>query len=172
MTRDRGGIRPLFDPIDPAASSVPTISEAEFANALDEVAGALAPPPDVPADEPFAARVVHAATRPVTQSEGSIVADMLRWLAVQPQCLARKVHQTGVTGSGEPDLDICWRGRAVKIEVKRPGQRPTRVQVRRLLQWRDAGALVAWVTSLDDLRAVLSHADDYSYVPDLETSGP
>ncbi len=164
------GPRPLFTPApDPLAEPL-----AEIAADLTAPPAPAPEIPDIPDDEPlapFSDRVRAAHTQPTTRSETSIVAEMLAWVAVQPGAHGRKVHSSGVTGSGEPDLLICWRGRMVVVEVKRPGERPTRVQLRRLLIWQDAGALVGWATGLEDLRSILAHADDWSYRQDLTTPG-
>ena len=34
--------------------------------------------------------------------------------------------------AGDPDIDACLRGRSVQLEVKRPGEKPTPLQVKRL----------------------------------------
>lgn len=57
--------------------------------------------------------------------------------------------------AGDPDIDACIRGRSVQLEVKRPGERPTALQARRLEEWRRAGAIVAVVHSVAEVRAVL-----------------
>lgn len=44
--------------------------------------------------------------------------------------------------AGTPDLVGCIDGRAVLIEVKRPGGTLSRIQEHRISEWRDAGALV------------------------------
>jgi len=44
--------------------------------------------------------------------------------------------------AGDPDIDACLRGRSVQLEVKRPGEKPTPLQVKRLEDaagWRDRG---------------------------------
>lgn len=164
------GPRPLFEP-DPPAGPLAQVAEPAPLTVTDGPGRAAFELPDIPPDEPFAGRVHKVRAGPVTVAESTIVEELLRWLAVQPRVHARKVHQTAVTGSGEPDLDICWRGRAVKIEVKRVGETPTRVQLRRLLTWREAGALAGWVTSLDDLRRILEHVDDRDWRADLTVPG-
>jgi len=74
---------------------------------------------------------------------------------------ARKVHGNAYS-SGEPDIDACVRGRAVKVEVKVPGRKPTAQQLARL---RRAG----WVTSLSELVELLDHLDDLDWQnPQLE----
>lgn len=164
------GPRPLFAPLDPLTAPLHEVADALLPTVHEPL-----PAPELPEveddDEPFAARVRATRTAPSTSSEATIVEEMLGWLNVQPGVHARKVHQSAVTGSGEPDLMICWRGRMVLIEVKTPDKRPTRVQLRRMLTWQEAGALVGWATSMDDLRAIVAHAQEPAYRPDLDTPG-
>ena len=48
------------------------------------------------------------------------------------------------SGEGEPDLVCCQNGRTVVIEVKQPGKKPTPLQMQRLREWANAGALALW----------------------------
>ena len=57
--------------------------------------------------------------------------------------------------AGEPDIDACLRGRSVQLEVKRPGEKATPLQLKRLEQWRQAGALTAVVTSVEEVKTLL-----------------
>lgn len=66
---------------------------------------------------------------------------------------AEKIHGSPYQRAGLPDVDCVYRGRAVKLEVKRPGERPTRVQLRVLGELQAAGAVTAVVTS--DVEALL-----------------
>ncbi len=129
----------------------------------------MRPYEDVPLDEvddTFSARVATAGRAiadgvPRSRPESAIVAGLLEWLNSHEQCHARKVHQTAVTGGGEPDIDAVIRGRAVKIEVKRPGAPPPRAaQMHSLRCWQRAGALVGWVTCLAELVEIVGHLDD------------
>jgi hypothetical protein len=56
---------------------------------------------------------------------------------------------------GDPDLYFCWKGRHVEVELKRPGEKPTKVQQWRLHEWGEAGALCALVSSLAEFRLLL-----------------
>jgi hypothetical protein len=118
-------------------------------------------------DEPFEAKIERARYRPASQSEGSLTEEVLRELNTRPGVLARKVHQAALSGSGEPDLDICAHGRCVKIELKVAGgsrkTAPTPKQHRRLLQWQQAGALVGWATSMREVDEILLRLDDPTY---------
>ena len=88
-------------------------------------------------------------------NESAIVKAILAYLNALPECLARKRWGGGMGVAGEPDIDACLRGRSVQLEVKRPGQKPTPLQLKRLEQWRQAGALVAVVSSVEDVKALL-----------------
>ncbi len=89
--------------------------------------------------------------------EKSITAAVLRYLKDLPNCHAHKVHGGPYGESGEPDIDACIRGRAVKIEVKRPisSSKLPAGQQRALERWRYAGALAFVARSVSDVREVL-----------------
>ena len=87
-------------------------------------------------------------------SERAIVKAVLAYLNSLPGCLARKRWGGGMGVAGDPDIDACIRGRSVQLEVKRPGEKPTLLQFRRLEEWRQAGALVCVVTSVAEVRTL------------------
>jgi Holliday junction resolvase len=60
--------------------------------------------------------------------------------------LVRKIVMCG--DSGWPDLEAFRNGKCVHIEVKRPGQKPTALQLYKMQQLRDNGieAMVAYST--------------------------
>jgi CBS domain-containing protein len=91
-------------------------------------------------------------------TERAIVKAILAYLNGLPGCLARKRWGGGMGVAGDPDIDACVRGRSVQLEVKRPGEKPTALQVGRLEEWRQAGALVGVVTEVEEVRAVLRSA--------------
>lgn len=77
-------------------------------------------------------------------------------------CLIRKRHGTVFAVRGDPDLygvlpltHPVWPGRHFELEVKRPGERPTPLQITRLSEWEKAGALVGVVTSVEEAMTVL-----------------
>jgi hypothetical protein len=92
------------------------------------------------------------------KNESAIVKAILVYLNSLPGCLARKRWGGGMGVAGEPDIDACLRGRSLQLEVKRLGQKPTPLQVKRLDQWRHAGALVGVVTSVEEVKALLGSA--------------
>ena len=93
--------------------------------------------------------------------ESAIVKAILAYLNKLPQCLARKRWGGGMGVAGEPDIDACLRGRSLQLEVKRPGQRPTLLQLKRMEEWREAGAIVGIVTSVAEVKALLGREIDY-----------
>ena len=52
---------------------------------------------------------------------------------------------------GDPDIDACIRGRSVQIEVKRPGERPTLLQLKRIEEWRRRQSLLRTLRRRPDL---------------------
>jgi len=88
-------------------------------------------------------------------SEAAIVKAILRYLNSLPCCLARKRWGGGMGVAGEPDIDACLRGLSLQLEVKRPGEKATPLQLKRLEQWRQAGALTAVVTSVEEVKTLL-----------------
>ena len=95
----------------------------------------------------------------MTSRESSIVDGILRWLNQQPKTLARKRHGGMYGVAGEPDIDACVKGRSVQIEVKRPGEKPTPLQERRLAEWQAAGAITMVATSRGDVERGLAAAE-------------
>jgi hypothetical protein len=92
-------------------------------------------------------------------TERAIVKAILAYLNGLPGCLARKRWGGGMGVAGDPDIDACVRGRSVQLEVKRSGERPTPLQLKRLDEWRQAGALVAVVSSVEDVKSLLTEVD-------------
>ncbi|MCZ2150871.1 MAG: VRR-NUC domain-containing protein [Bryobacterales bacterium] len=90
-------------------------------------------------------------------SEKAIVKSILAYLNGLPGCLARKRWGGGMGVAGDPDIDACLCGRSLQLEVKRPGERPTPLQLKRLEEWRRAGAVVGVVTSVAATRALLEN---------------
>lgn len=45
------------------------------------------------------------------------------------------------------------------IEVKRPGEEPTKLQKHRLMQWAEVGAVVAVAERVDDVKKMIARLD-------------
>jgi hypothetical protein len=90
-------------------------------------------------------------------SERAIVRSILAYLNSLPGCLARKRWGGGMGVAGEPDIDACFHGRSVQLEVKRPGETPTPLQLKRLAEWRRAGAVAGVAHSVGEVREILEN---------------
>lgn len=68
---------------------------------------------------------------------------------------AGKLHTNAYGIAGMPDVMAIRRGHVAFLEVKQPGQEPTKVQAHRMRQLAEAGASVTWVTSAGEALAFL-----------------
>lgn len=81
-------------------------------------------------------------------------------------------HQTMYGTRGTPDLIGCINGRMVVIEVKRTDvDPPGPEQIGRLRKWQEVGALAGWVRSVEHLRQILDHLDDFGWRNDFAVPG-
>ena len=86
--------------------------------------------------------------------ESSIVARILKWLNSQPGAYAFKVHG-GRWGGGQPDIVGSFKGRALALEIKRPGYEATALQLATLKKWEQAGAVAVVAYSLEGVKEIL-----------------
>jgi len=91
-------------------------------------------------------------------SEKAIVRAVLAYLNALPGCVARKRWGGGMGVAGDPDITGCIRGQHFEFEVKRPAEKPTALQARRLEEWRGAGAIAGVVENVDQARELLARA--------------
>ena len=99
--------------------------------------------------------------RPAPRSEIVIVdACIGHIISAYERSHARKVHGSRFQQAGEPDIDAAINGRAVKVEVKMPGEVPTPIQYAAMRRWERAGALAGWCTSTRELELLLGHLED------------
>jgi len=68
-----------------------------------------------------------------------------------------KFHGNAFSMSGVPDVLAIKDGRACWLECKRPGEKPTPIQLLRIKELREAGCPVAVVTSADEARTFLEN---------------
>lgn len=91
----------------------------------------------------------------MTARESAIVNRILRNAKRIHGLTIRKRHGSASSTAGDPDLYGCYQGRHFEFEAKRPGERPTALQLARLEEWRAAGALTGWGTSWEDFCVIL-----------------
>ena len=87
--------------------------------------------------------------------ESEITRAILAALNARAGVRAVKLHGSPYGRAGTPDVLAVTRGRAVFLEVKRPGNTPTPLQNHELQQWALAGAAAAVVHSKDEAVAVI-----------------
>jgi hypothetical protein len=62
--------------------------------------------------------------------------------------------------SGEPDIDCCYRGRTLKLEVKRPGgPGPTPLQIAVLSEWEKACASTHTIRTVEEVKEIIALLD-------------
>lgn len=98
------------------------------------------------------------------RSEKTIVDACMNYIEDMPRGHCRKVHGSRYQDAGEPDIDACVDCRCVKVEVKMPGEVPTPIQYAAMRKWERAGALVGWVTSVQELELLLTHRGDPDWI--------
>lgn len=87
--------------------------------------------------------------------ETAITNQIKKYLEAAPGCVVRKRHGTAWGVAGDPDLYGALNGRHFELEVKREGNPPTALQVKRGAEWVAAGAIYGVVHSLAEARGVL-----------------
>lgn len=90
-------------------------------------------------------------------TEISIVNAILRKLNELPETYARKMHGSAYA-RGWPDIVGSHRGRALMLEVKRPGKALSKLQAAELKRWAAAGAITGRVTSWEETKEIICQA--------------
>lgn len=89
-------------------------------------------------------------------SEKSIVNSILKYLKAQPGCFVWKEHGGQYGTAGIPDIICCKDGQFFAFEVKRPGNKPTKLQNETIKDIRAAGGRAFVVYSLEDVKEAIS----------------
>jgi hypothetical protein len=87
-----------------------------------------------------------------------------------PAACIRKRHGSRFSVSGDPDVYALVAGCHIEMELKRPGEEPTRLQAHRLQEWAAAGAHCAVVHTIDELEKFITHLQQGGYLPPTECS--
>ena len=96
----------------------------------------------------------------MARQETDITADIVELLEAVPESEVVKLKGGAAQESGLPDLLFTCAalgGRAVWIEVKKPGETPRKLQGYKLDRWRRAGCVAVSVTSVGHVEAMLGH---------------
>lgn len=87
--------------------------------------------------------------------ESAITKSILNALNKLDGCRAIKVYGGGMGRQGQPDITGCIHGRRFDLEVKRPGEKPTALQVKEMASWLAVGSVVAVVHSKEEALSVV-----------------
>lgn len=66
-----------------------------------------------------------------------------------------KVHGGFYGTLGTPDILVCYKGRFIGIEMKAPGEEPTKIQKQRIRQIREAGGIAFKADCLEDVKLIV-----------------
>lgn len=89
--------------------------------------------------------------------EKTIQANIIDYLNRIPGCIAENVHGSKYQ-VGRPDINACYNGRLIRIEVKTPdhGNTPSELQKENLRKWAKAGAICFVAYSIEEVKWVIS----------------
>lgn len=92
--------------------------------------------------------------------EHVIVNSILKYINNLPDGVAEKLIGNA-TGAGKADINACYKGQSIRIEVKSPehGNKASQRQIVNLKRWRAAGAKAIIAYSLDDVKQVIKDID-------------
>lgn len=92
--------------------------------------------------------------------ENVIVNSILKYINSLPDGVAEKLIGNA-TGAGKADINACYKGRSIRIEVKSPehGNKASQRQLINLKRWQAAGAKAVVAYALDDVKQVIEEID-------------
>ncbi len=67
-----------------------------------------------------------------------------------------KIHGSQYQRAGTPDLLIVINGYAIWIELKKPGEEPTKLQDQELKDWRAAGCEATWCDNFEKFKEIVA----------------
>ena len=91
-----------------------------------------------------------------TSTETNLKRQVMKMLSSEwPGAVVRKRHGSIYSTVGDPDLYILYAGVHIECELKRPGEMPTPIQVRRMAEWERAGAVVKVIHTVAEMRSLM-----------------
>lgn len=95
--------------------------------------------------------------------ESSLQSKILKYINNLPEGIAENVSG-GANQSGRADINACYKGRCMKIELKRPAsyEKPSLKQEVYLRSWKRAGAMVLWCSSLEEVKRLIAFIDEHT----------
>lgn len=87
--------------------------------------------------------------------EKAIQNKIVQYLKQQPNTWFFKTHGGMYQVAGIPDILLCYNGHFVALEIKRPGEKATKLQEKVLRDIKEAGGIFAVVYGLPDVKELL-----------------
>ena len=89
--------------------------------------------------------------------EQDVVNLIKKYLQTIPNLFFWKEHGGQYGTAGIPDLIICYKGRFIALEVKRPGGKPTLLQKITLNKIEKAKGIAKIVTSVEQVKEIIEN---------------
>ena len=89
--------------------------------------------------------------------EKEVVDSIKEYLQTIPNLFFWKEHGGQFGTAGIPDLIVCYKGRFIALEVKRPGGKPTLLQKITLNKIEKAKGIAKIVTSVEQVKAIIEN---------------
>jgi hypothetical protein len=91
----------------------------------------------------------------MSKLESAIVKDICKYLKALDKCFFWKEHGGMYGTAGIPDIIICYKGKFVALEAKRPGGKLTKLQEKTIKDIRAAGGKAYVVSSVDEVKEIM-----------------
>ncbi len=88
------------------------------------------------------------------QAEAKIQTDIINWLTFQGAWVVKTI---ATTRNGTPDVLFCLDGKFGAIEVKKPGGKPSKLQLVQLRKIREAGGLGCVADNVETIKDYVKH---------------
>lgn len=87
--------------------------------------------------------------------EGTITKNIIKYIKSKGG-MAEKIHGNAMS-IGRPDINACYRGQCLRLEVKSPdhNNQASQAQLINLAEWERAGAISKVVRSVDEVKEIL-----------------
>lgn len=89
--------------------------------------------------------------------EKEVVDSIKNYLQAIPNLFYWKEHGGQFGTAGIPDIIICYKGRFIALEVKRPGGKPTLLQKITLNKIEKAKGIAKLVTSVEQVKEIIEN---------------
>ena len=97
----------------------------------------------------------HARGEPMKEQE--IVNDIKKYLQTIPNLFYWKEHGGQFGTAGIPDIIVCYKGKFIAFECKRPGGKPTVLQKITINKIAKANGIVKIVTSVEEVKQIIEN---------------